>query len=336
MHAAEITAPGATRLIETDVPTPAPDEVLIQVRRAGICGTDLHILHGVYQATYPLIPGHELSGEVVAVGDAVRYFEIGDRVTADPNIFCNRCENCQRGQPNQCLDWHGVGITRSGGFAEYVTVPEGNVFSIGDMAFEDAAFIEPLACVVWGIHVVRPRVGDRALVFGAGPMGCLVMQNLRAAGVTDVTVVDRYEARLATARALGADRALLADEVTPEAMMRVAPLGFEVVVDATGVPAVIDRTFAYARARGTVWLFGVAPTDATATFNPYEVFRRDLRIVGSYAVNKTFHESIALLASGAVEVGPLLSHSLALSEFEEGMRIAEHDPERMKVQFVLG
>ncbi len=335
MLAAEITAPTNTRLIETEVPTPGPRDVLIRVHRAGICGTDLHILHGVYQATYPLVPGHEFSGVVEAVGDEVKYFAAGDRVTADPNIFCGRCENCQRGQPNQCLDWRGIGITRPGGFAEYVSVPDDNVFPIHDLPFEQAAFIEPLACVVWGIQVVRPQVGDRALVFGAGPMGCLVMQNLKAAGVTEVTMVDRVDGRLATAAALGADRTVHADEVTPEAMRRIAPLGFEVVVDATGIPAVIDQTFAYARARGTVWLFGVAPTDATAHFNPYEVFRRDLRIVGSYAVNKTFFESIALLRSGQVRVAPLLSHSLPLADFQEGMRIAEHDPGRMKVQFAL-
>lgn len=335
MLAAEITAPKQTRLIETDVPTPGPRDLLIRVHRCGICGTDIHILHGTYQATYPVTPGHEFAGVVEAAGDEVRYFQVGDRVTADPNVFCGRCENCKRGQPNQCLDWRGIGITRPGAFAEYVLVPEENAFPIGDMPFEQAAFIEPLACVVWGIHVVHPHVGDRALVFGAGPMGCLVMQNLKAAGVTEVTMVDRVEGRLATARALGADRTLHADEVTPEAMRRIAPLGFEIVADATGIPAVIDQTFAYARARGTVWLFGVAPTDATARFNPYEVFRRDLRIVGSYAVNKTFYESIALLQSGAVTVAPLLSHSLPLSDFEEGMRIAEHEPDRMKVQFAL-
>lgn len=335
MIALEITAPGKPRLVEADVPAIAPDEVLIRVERSGICGTDIHILHGTYQAHYPLIPGHEFAGTVSAVGGEVRGFAVGDRVTADPNLACGYCRHCQRNQPNQCLEWAGLGVTRPGGFAEFVAVPQSNVYPIGDLPFAEAAFIEPLACVVWGVHVLRPRVGDQALIFGAGPMGCLVMQNLKAAGVTEVTIVDKLERRLALARELGADHALHPDEVDGPAMGRIAPGGFDIVTDATGVPAVVEQCFAHARGRGKVWLFGVCPPDATVRFSPFEAFRKDLSIYGTYAVNRTFHESIALITSGAVRVGPLLSHSLPLSAAEEGLRIAEHDPDRMKVQFVL-
>lgn len=311
-------------------------EVLIRVHRAGICGTDIHILHGTYQATYPLVPGHEFSGTVAAVGENVDGYSVGDRVTADPNIACGHCVNCQRNRPNQCLHWQGIGVTRPGGFAEYVSAPQGNVYPVGDLSFTEASFVEPLACVVWGVQVLRPNVGDQALVFGAGPMGCLVMQNLKAAGVTEVTMVDRVEGRLAVARDLGADHTLHSDELGDAAMKHIAPLGFDIVTDATGIPAVVEQCFGFTRARGKVWLFGVCPPDATVRFSPYEAFRKDLSIYGTYAVNRTFHESIALIRSGAVRVGPLLSHSLPLDAFEEGLRVAEQDPDRMKVQFVLG
>lgn len=314
---------------------PAPDEVLIRVQRAGVCGTDIHILHGTYQARYPLVPGHEFSGTVAAVGENVHNYTVGERVTADPNIACNHCPNCQRNQPNQCLNWKGIGVTQPGGFAEYVSAPQSNVYPIGNLSFSEAAFIEPLACVVWGVHVLQPHVGDQALIFGAGPMGCLVLQNLKAAGVTEVTLVDRVEERLAVAQALGADHTLHSDEVNQATMKRIAPLGFDIVTDATGVPAVVESCFVYTRGRGKVWLFGVCPPDTTARFSPYEAFRKDLSIYGTYAVNRTFHESIALIRSGAVRVEPLLSHSFPLDAFEEGLRIAEHDPKRMKVQFSL-
>ena len=126
--------------------------MLIEVKRAGVCGTDLHIWHGSYAlARYPLTPGHEFSGVVAAVGDRVRDFEVGDRVTADPNLPCYACVFCQRRGFNQCLNLDVVGVTRAGAFAQYVRVPQSAVYSIGDLSFADAALLEPLACVVWGL-----------------------------------------------------------------------------------------------------------------------------------------------------------------------------------------
>ncbi len=179
MKAAQIERPGEAAVVTVPEPIPGADDVLIRVRAAGICGTDLHIFKGEYEATYPLIPGHEFSGEVVAIGANVRNFQVGDRVTADPNIPCNRCRYCQRNQPNQCVNLKAIGVTRSGAFAEYVIAPEGNVFAIGDLSYSAAALVEPLACVVWGLKQVEVQPGDTALVFGAGPMGCLVAQGLK-------------------------------------------------------------------------------------------------------------------------------------------------------------
>ncbi len=331
MLTGQISAPGQILVTNVDIPEPGPEDVLIKVNRAGICGTDIHILHGSYPAQYPLIPGHEFSGTVEMVGTSVTIFQPGDRVTADPNIACNRCKHCQENQANQCLNWEGIGVTRAGSFADYVIAPQSNVYSIGSISFEEAAFIEPLACVIWGIQTIRPSVGDRTLVFGAGPMGCLVMQSLKAAGATEVTIVDRLQSRLEKAAFLGADHTLLAEEA-PSILKQLAPHGFDVVTDATGSASVVESCFKYVRSRGKIWLFGVCTPDAKASFSPYEVFRKDLSIFGSYAVNRTFNESIDLIQSGTVKVNPLLSHSLPLKDFAEAMQVAEHDPERMKVQ----
>ena len=151
MKAARIEQPGQGIVTEVPEPVPGADDVLIKVRAAGICGTDLHIFKGEYEATYPIIPGHEFSGVVVAVGANVKNFRVGDRVTADPNVPCGRCPNCQRNEPNQCQNLQAIGVTRSGAFSEYVIAPEGNVFQIGDLSYSAAALVEPLACVVWGI-----------------------------------------------------------------------------------------------------------------------------------------------------------------------------------------
>lgn len=328
MRAVQVAAPHEFALVEAPIPPVRPDDVLVKVRAAGICGTDLHILAGEYEARYPLIPGHEFSGDVVAVGEAVTRFKPGDRVTADPNIPCNRCAACQRNEQNQCEDLTVVGVNRPGAFAEYVAVPESVVFDIGDLTYGAGALVEPLACVVWGLQRVSPRPGSTALVQGAGPMGCLMLQALRRAGVAHVTVTDTVQARLELARSLGADTVLPARQLHADAA------GYDLVVDVTGIPAVVEASLVHVRPRGTLWLFGVCPPGTAVSVSPFEVFRKDLTIIGSFALSKTFPQSLALIRSGAVNVEPLISHSLPLADFGEALRLAKESPERMKVQVV--
>ncbi|GAB4546233.1 MAG: zinc-dependent alcohol dehydrogenase family protein [Anaerolineae bacterium] len=335
MKAAQIVAPENAQVIDREQPVFGSDDVLIRVAVAGICGTDLHIFKGEYEAVYPLIPGHEFSGTVAAVGQNVKRFKVGDRVTADPNIPCNRCPACQRNEPNQCESLAAVGVTRDGAFAEYVVVPEGNVFPMGDLTFEQAAFVEPLACVVWGLKRVQIQAGDSVLIFGAGPMGNLLLQAVKHSGATKVVITDSVLWRLETAASLGATETILADAEQARRINALEPSGYHVVVDATGIPSVLEQTFGYARPRGKIWVFGVTPRGAPATFIPYDVFRKDLSILGSFAVNRTFQESIALIQSGAVKVEPLVSHTLALEDFPEGLNLAQRDPRRMKVQFAI-
>jgi 2-desacetyl-2-hydroxyethyl bacteriochlorophyllide A dehydrogenase len=335
MKAARIEQPGQATVISIAEPAPGADDVLIRVRAAGICGTDLHIFKGEYEATYPIIPGHEFSGEVAAVGANVRNFRVGDRVTTDPNIPCNRCSSCQRNEPNQCKNLQAIGVTRSGGFAEYVLAPEGNVFSIGVLSYAAAALVEPLACVVWGLKRIDVQPGDSALVFGAGPMGILVAQGLKQAGAARVVATDVVPWRLELAQQLGATETVLADAHQEAMLKSIQPDGYDIVVDATGIPAVLESTFDYAKARGKVWVFGVTPRGTLAKFPAYEVFRRDLKIIGSFAVNRTFPQALTLIQSGAVQVELLISHQLLLDDFCAGLEIAETDPKRMKVHFVL-
>lgn len=333
MKAARIERPGEASVVNVPGPAPGPDDVLIRVHAAGICGTDLHIFKGEYEANYPIIPGHEFSGEVVAVGEHVRNFQVGDRVTADPNIPCNRCRFCQRNEPNQCLNLRAIGVTQSGAFAEYVLAPEGNVFTIGDLSFTAAALVEPLACVVWGLKQVEVQPGDSVLVFGAGPMGCLVAQGLKQAGAARVVITDVVPARLELAQQLGATETVVADLNQEPVLKAIEPDGYDIVVDATGIPAVLEGTFAYTRPRGKIWVFGVTPHGTQVNLPAYDVFRHDLRIIGSFAVNRTFPQALALIVSGSIQVEPLISHQLPLDEFHQGLEIAMADPGRMKIQF---
>jgi D-arabinitol dehydrogenase (NADP+) len=334
MLAVLINEPGKFTLTNVPRSIPNSNEVLIKVFTAGICGTDIHIFQGKYEATYPIIPGHEFSGTVEEVGSDVKYLSPGDRVTADPNIPCRRCTACQHGYANQCENLAAVGVTRDGAFAEYVVVPEEVVFPIGEMSFQAAAMVEPLACVTWGIKRVQVQPGDSALVFGAGPMGCLVVQALKCAGTSQIVVVDVVEWRLGLVEKLGASQTLIAKNAD-DILSIINPKGYQIVVDATGVRTVLENAFKYASSRGKIWVFGVVPPQEKVSFLPYDVFRKDLTILGSFAVNQTFHESIALINSGSIQVEPLISHQFPLELFGEAIDRAQNDQQHMKIQLTI-
>lgn len=296
-------------------PTPAPDEVIVQVAACGICGTDVHIYRNEYMSEFPLIPGHEFSGKVVAVGNAVTDVKLGDRVAVDPNLYCGHCDFCRNEQANHCRNWQGVGITRAGGFAEYVAAPARACYRLPDhLSNAQAAFIEPLACVIHALKRIRVWPGAQVLIFGAGPMGLLLLQALRQSGAAQVVMVEKQQARLALATQLGGI-AVPVDGQQAEALRAIAPHGFDLVVDATGVPAVIEQAFTYVRPRGQYLQFGVTPMDATIRLRPYDLFRNDWTVIGSFALCYTFLPAIAWLAKGVIDIAPLVSHTVPMTDF---------------------
>ena len=296
-------------------PTPAPDEVVVQVAACGICGTDVHIYRNEYMSEFPLIPGHEFSGNVVAVGKAVTDVKPGDRVAVDPNLYCGHCDFCRNEQANHCRNWQGIGITRAGGFAEYVAAPARACYHLPEhLTNTQAAFIEPLACVIHALKRIRVWPGAQVLIFGAGPMGLLLLQALRHSGAAQVVMVEKQPARLALVTQLGG-LAVPADGQQADALHALAPYGFDLVVDATGVPAVIEQAFTHVRPRGQYLQFGVTPMDATIHLRPYDLFRNDWTVIGSFALCYTFLPAIAWLANGVVDVSQLVSHTVPMAEF---------------------
>jgi D-arabinitol dehydrogenase (NADP+) len=304
-------------------PEPGPKDILIRVRACGICGTDQHIYDGDFGGPLPMIGGHELAGDVVAVGpEILEDIRVGQRVAVNPNLFCGSCFYCRRGQVNHCLRWSAIGVTRDGGFADYVVAPEANVYPVGDLDYELAAFIEPISCVVYGLKRLRIPVGANALIYGAGPIGLLMLQLVAHGGASDVVVVDLKEEKLDVARSLGAHDVILGGADADDALRATSPLGFDVVIDCTGVPSVVEHMFAHVRNEGKLLFFGVNPTDARIAVSPYDVYRRDLEIVGSFALRYTFHDAFALLRSGAVDVRSLLSDRLPIDLFPEALELA--------------
>ena len=332
MRAAYYQARREIAVREAPDPEPGPKDFLIQVRACGICGTDQHIYEGDFFPTYPLIGGHELAGEVVAIGPEVdTTLRAGDRVAVDPGLFCGYCFFCQRAQGNHCLNWNAIGVTRDGGFAEYVVAPQANVYPVGDMDYEVAAFIEPISCVVYGLKRLRIPVGANALVYGAGPIGLLMLQLVKHGGASTVAVVDLKQEKLELARSLGADEAVPGGPADDDALRDISPLGFDVVIDCTGVPSVVEHMFTHVRNEGKLLFFGVNPTEARISISPYDVYRKDLEILGSFALRWTFHDALALLESGAVDVKPLLSDRFPIERFAEALQLSGSG-EAFKVQ----
>jgi len=319
MKAIVFPAPQQVSVETIPDPSPAPDEVVVKVARSGICGTDIHIYQNEYMSNFPLTPGHEFGGEVVAIGSNVNMnIKQGDRVAVDPNLYCMHCDFCRNEMANHCLNWQGIGITRAGGFAEYVNVPARACYHIPDgMNDQQAAFIEPLACVVHALKRFPVSAADNVLIIGAGPMGLLLVQALRHGNAANITVVEKQPARLELSKAMGANNTVMADANQTAALKEIAPYGFDAIIDATGVPKVIESAFQYLKPRGKFLQFGVTPMGSKIEVSPYDIFHNDWTIVGSFALSYTFLPAIDWLANGVIDIVPLVSHTIPITQFDE-------------------
>ncbi|MHB8263641.1 MAG: zinc-dependent alcohol dehydrogenase family protein [Acidimicrobiales bacterium] len=315
MKAVVIDKPRFIAVREVPDPTPARGGLVVRVEVCGVCGTDLHIADGEFPPTpYPIIPGHEFAGEVVAVGpDTVLGPAVGDRVAVDPSLFCGSCGYCRAGRGNLCENWGAIGDTVDGAFAEYVAAPAANAYRLPDhVDFAQGAMIEPLSCAVHGLHQLGSVLGSSVLLVGAGTMGLLLQQLLLHAGASGVTVLDKVAGRLEVARKLGASTvAASVGELDGER--------FDVAVDATGVPAVIEEAFGAIRRGGRLLIFGVAPTEAAVALSPFRIYNDEITVVGSMAVLNSFGTATELMASGVVDAGALLGQPFALSSFTDAL-----------------
>ncbi|MEU6171863.1 zinc-dependent alcohol dehydrogenase family protein [Streptantibioticus parmotrematis] len=313
MRAVIIDKPGHVRVDTAPDPTPGAGEIVVEVAACGVCGTDLHILDGEFPPTpYPIVPGHEFAGTVVAVGGGVRDLAEGTRVAVDPSLYCGRCEYCRVGRGNLCGNWNATGDTVNGAFAQYVAVPAANAYRIPEaLDPRQAAMIEPLSCAVHGVHQLGSVLGRKVLVVGAGTMGLLIGQLLRHAGAGEVAVVDRSAARLRLAEAMGFSRTAT----------DVAELGarFDVAVDATGVPAAIEGAFDALRRGGTLLVFGVADAAARISLSPFRIYNDEIKVVGSMAVLNSYGDAVELIASGAIDTTALLGSQFPLEGFSDAV-----------------
>jgi D-arabinitol dehydrogenase (NADP+) len=308
---------------ELPIPEPGPGEVLVKVLVAGVCGTDAHLHEGEFGPSYPLTPGHEVAGEVVAVGPAVAAPNVGDLVTFDNTSACGHCGECRRGRPAFCEFAVAQGVNAPGGFAEYVLTSAVRCFVVNDLDPEVAVFAEPVACVVHGLDVLAMEPGARVLLFGAGPTGLVLTQLLRAAGAGSLTVAAPTKAKLDIAAERGADHVVLMDRTDPagslDELRKVASTGFDIVIDATGAVGVLDHAIPLLRTGGTVLVYGMAAESALWSISPYDVFRRELVIKGSFAQQFAFDRSLAALRGGRVDTTGMITHRFDLEHYDDAL-----------------
>jgi len=320
MLAAVFEGEGRLSLKQVPVPTvQRPDDVLLQVEGAGICGTDVHILEVPpgHPATPGAILGHEYVGKVLAVGAGVKNLRPGDRVVVAPNLYCGLCVYCRAGRPNQCQDFTTLGIYLNGGFAKYNVAPERACYQIKpDLPTDEAVFTELLSCVIGGTERVRLQPGESVAVLGAGPVGLMFALAFQAAGAGQVIVTDVSPYRLEFARRIGVDAALDARGDIVTAIRNLTNGGADVVVDAVG--ALFPQAVPVATKGGKIVLFGMNQ-QARPTVSQYDITRNELTIYGTFIGINTFPVAIKMLESGALKPSVLISHRLPLARITEGI-----------------
>lgn len=328
MRAAVLDGAGGIDIRDLPVPAPAPDEVVIAPVGTGVCGTDLHLASGDYpHGRFPVVPGHEFAGYVTAVGSDVTNFAEGDYVGVNPNISCGVCRWCLRGATNLCENILPVGVAVNGSVAEFVAVPARITFPLsGEISHRAAPLIEPFACVLHALERVPDWTEQELVIFGAGSIGLMAIILGRAEGATGISVVEPNPARRDAAARLGAREAVSSvDELDQSA--------FDLALDASGHPVAIGQAIAALGPRGRLVQMGVASPAATVALSPYEVFAKELSIIGSNSLAEKYPESAERMVDLQRELTELVTSTYSLEEYASAMAAAK-SPDQIKIQIV--
>ena len=324
MKAAVYHGPGDLRVEEVPVRKLKDNEVKIQVKYCGICGTDIHIFHGdggCCDVTPPLVPGHEFSGVVAEVGAGVKTVKVGDRVTGDPNDMCGECYFCKNGMQHFCKNNIGIGTTVDGGFAEYVIMREKQVYKVSDdLSFIEAAMTEPISCCLHGIDLCNIKAGDTVLVIGGGPIGMIMMQLAKNAGASKVIMSEPVEEKREQALKLGATKTIDPLHEDVEAVLAEYCENVNVVIECVGNVHTQADAVRFAGRGATIMYFGLAAPEESFPIRPDDIFKKELHITSSYINPYSFERAIQILESGTVELESLITNVVPLDDIADVFR----------------
>ncbi|KAI1495872.1 GroES-like protein [Biscogniauxia marginata] len=323
MKALRYEKPREWSITEVPLPNLRPGDVLIKVKACGVCGTDLHLHEGEYVTSYPLIPGHEVVGEVVAMADDVTSFQIGDRVAADSSEVCGHCFYCRRGNVLLCENFksHGV-MDFDGGFAEYCSYTHEKLFKINNISYVDATLIEPTSCALHCIERIAPKPGSHALLIGAGPTGLVLAQLLRHSGVAQLTIAAPEGLKMNLAKSLDvADIyvGLSRQDATPqwEMIKKSNPYGFDIVVEASGSLEALQDSIQYVRRGGKFVCYGVYPPESRVSWPPSRLFLDEVTILGSFCEAYTFPSTIDYFNAGRIKTKGIVNKTFKLEQWAD-------------------
>ncbi|UMB78999.1 L-threonine 3-dehydrogenase [Dickeya fangzhongdai] len=312
----------------TDVPAPEPghNDVMIKIRKTAICGTDVHIYNwdAWSQKTIPvpMVVGHEYVGEIVAIGQEVEGFRIGDRVSGEGHITCGYCRNCRAGRRHLCRNTSGVGVNRPGAFAEYLVIPAYNAFRLPAAIPDDiAAIFDPFGNAVH-TALAFDLVGEDVLVSGAGPIGVMAAAVCRHVGARHVVITDVNDYRLALARRMGVNRAVnVARESLTDVMRELGMTeGFDVGLEMSGAPAALRTLLSVMNHGGRIAMLGIPPEAVSVDWS--DIIFKGLVIKGIYGreMFETWYKMAALIQSG-LDLSPIITHRYAIDDFQNGFDV---------------
>jgi len=322
-----VVFPEPNRLVIEERPIPAlgEEDVLLKVHACGVCGTDSHIFRGEHIVKFPIVPGHEFSGEVVEIGTGVSNVRVGDRVTVDPNIVDRTCFFCTRGQVHLCENLTAVGVNYDGGFAEFCRVPAVQAYRVPDsLSLDEAAMAEPVACCLHGIDGADVGPGCTVVVLGAGSIGLILLRLARIAGAGRIIASEPDPRKRELAARFGAEILLdpAKDDVRAR-VMEITRVGADVVIECAGRLETAELAIGIARRGGTVLQFGVVGPAERAAISPYEIYYKELTIRGSFVNPFTHSRAIELLAAKQVDVMPLITHRFGLDDAAKALETAQ-------------
>lgn len=323
MRAVSYPRPEEFSVVDLPDPPLLPDEVRVKNLAVGVCGTDYHLHLGENFPNYPLTPGHEIVSTVVELGRDVDSLVVGDVVAVDNVRYCRACERCSRGDFNYCLNRRSMGTKLPGSFAERSVTPAANCYPLRGIPIRQAVIAESTACVVHGVELLGLRPGATVLLAGAGPTGLILAQLLRHCGASQVVVAAPTTAKLELALRRGADHAVQVDRAnfaaSTQKLLELQPSGFDVTVDATGASSVIEALVPMTASGGTVMIYGMARQDALISLRPFEIFRRQLRILGSFAQTFDFARALDLIRARIVTSDGMITHRFGLDDYRQAL-----------------
>ena len=300
-----------------------PEDVLIEVKACGLCGTDPAILEGRHPSSPPVILGHEYGGVVVDVGKEVSSIKPGDHVVVDPNIKCGRCRFCRSGRQNLCENMTTLGIFVDGGFAQYNVAPQSVIYKVPeDMDWKDVALVEPVSCVVNGLRRSGMRAGDSIVILGAGPIGLIWIALAKEAGASKIIVSETMPTRRDAAKRLGADLVLDPRSVDVVGSVRSeTDGGVNVAVEVIGNPLTVRQAIEMLGFGGRAVVFGTCPKEAQVSIDPYDLMQHEKEVVGSFIANYTFRPAVEAMYRKRVNSDVLFTHQFKVKEIHKAIEV---------------